>query len=225
MEYKVKMTADGSHTIYLPQMDEQYHSLNGAVTESAFVYINMGYLFNREDNPVIFEAGFGTGLNCLLTALTAEEVKRPTSYIAIEKFPLEENIINQLNYGKVMPGPAAELFRKIHECKWEDFADISPYFQLYKMHGDLTESGWQVKGGCNIIYYDAFAPGKQKEMWTAEIFRNMFEMTLPGGVIVTYSASGEVRRGLADAGYTMERLPGPPGKKEMLRGIKIDSNI
>jgi tRNA U34 5-methylaminomethyl-2-thiouridine-forming methyltransferase MnmC len=225
MQYQIKTTGDGSHTIYLPDIDEQYHSLNGAITESDYVYIKKGYLYNNIANPTVFEAGFGTGLNCLLTSLAAEKYKRPTSYITLEQFPLSGEIINKLNYGKLLSSRASELFKTIHGCKWEMFVKISPFFQLYKMLADITKCDWQIKQGCDIIYYDAFAPGKQSEMWIPEIFICLFDITTEGGVFVTYSAKGVVRRRLAAAGYIMERLPGPPKKKEMLRGIKVSSNI
>ena len=225
MQYQIITTDDGSNTIYLPDMDEQYHSLNGAITESDYVFIEKGYLYNKATNPTVFEAGFGTGLNCLLTALAAEKHKKNTSYISLEQFPLSEEIINKLNYGKLLSHRASELFKIIHRCRWEMFVKISHYFQLYKMFADITKCDWQIKKGFDIIYYDAFAPNKQEEMWVPEIFNRLFDMTKAGGILVTYSAKGEVRRRLAAAGYKMERLPGPPGKKEMLRGIKVNSNI
>lgn len=213
-------TSDGSHTLYLPEMDEQYHSVNGALTESEYVYIDKGFKSFTGKNPTVFEVGFGTGLNCLLTVLQAEKSKRPTNYISIEKYPLEKNIIKELNYGNLISSEARDIFNKIHNCAWNEFVNISEYFNLYKIKGDLIDIDLNPFEHCDVIYFDAFAPDKQPELWTPDIFRKIFSITSPGGLLVTYSAKGEVRRQLAACGFEMERLPGPPGKNEMLRGIK-----
>lgn len=225
MQYQIKKTADGSSTIYLPGIDEQYHSLNGAITESEHVFIKMGYLYHSASEPVVFEVGFGTGLNCLLTAVWAQKQKRRTIYYTVEKYPVEKELIEQLDYGALISDEASELFRKIHECKWETQAQISEYFQLVKINLDITKDKLVVNHPANIVYFDAFGPDKQPEMWTSEIFERLNQITTPQGVFVTYSAKGQVRRDLSAAGFRMERLPGPPGKKEMLRGIKVDSSL
>ncbi len=224
-KYEIVKTADGSKTLYLPEMNEQYHSLNGAVTESDFVYLQNGYLHQQSNAPVVLEVGFGTGLNCLLTAIKANELKRPTLYYSVEKFPLDPLLIQQLNYGEQISQNAARLFHQIHTCEWEIPVQISEYFHLCKMNMDLTVSDLNTIRNCNVIYFDAFGPDKQQEMWSPEIFTKIYNKTLNEGIFVTYSAKGQVRRQLAAAGFTMERLPGPPGKKEMLRGIKFFSKI
>lgn len=213
-------TADGSHTIYVPELNEHYHSVNGAVTESKHVYCNNGFSYHPAENPVVFEAGFGTGLNCLVTALQAELTARPVYYITLEKYPLAERFVEKLNYGNLFNEKGMELFRKIHESSWEVPVQITPYFMLLKIKDDLTRTGWRLPQMVDVIYFDAFGPDKQPEMWTAEIFTRIYAYTSPGGVIVTYSAKGEVKRRLQQAGFQTEKLPGPPGKKEMLRGIK-----
>jgi len=223
-DYQIKMTADGSATIYLPGMDEQYHSLNGAVTEAEHVYLNNGYMFQQDHDAVVFEVGFGTGLNCFLTAIKSEQLKRSTVYYTVESFPLSGELLEQLNYGSLYEGQYESLFKSLHESPWEELIPLSPFFSLYKIRADFTKGNWQRFSGCNIIYFDAFGPGKQPEIWTPAIFSAISEITLPGGIIVTYSARGEVRRGLASAGFSMQRLPGPPGKKEMLRGIKVGTS-
>ncbi len=224
-KYEVIKTADGSKTLYLPDINEQYHSLNGAVTESNFVYLQNGYLHQHSDSPIVLEIGFGTGLNCLLTALKAEEMKRPTLYYSVEKYPLEQSLVDKLNYGKMISQYAQLLFREIQNCKWELPVQISEYFHLCKLNLDLTVSDLNTIRNCSVIYFDAFGPDKQPEMWSPEIFSTIYNKTLNEGIFVTYSAKGQVRRELAAAGFTMERLPGPPGKKEMLRGIKLLSKI
>ena len=213
-------TSDGSHTIYLPRMNEQYHSVNGAITESNYVYIEKGYNYLACKTLKVFEVGFGTGLNCLLTALQAEKDKRKTLYISIEKYPLEKNITDQLNFGTLISPEAQILFKKIHECKWDEVVNLSEYFQLKKIKADLANHIFDGIEKCDVIYFDAFGPDKQPEMWTSEIFSKIYFITAPDGVFVTYSAKGEVRRQLAISGFEMERLPGPPGKNQILRGIK-----
>ncbi|MCF6357797.1 MAG: SAM-dependent methyltransferase, partial [Draconibacterium sp.] len=137
MELQIIKTGDGSQTLYVPAMDEQYHSTNGAVTESNYVYIEKGYLFNESKKPTVFEVGFGTGLNCLLTALLAEKQERCTTYYTIEKYPLDKEIIQQLDYGKIISAEAQTLFGKIHDCKWNEPVEISKYFTLIKLKSDL----------------------------------------------------------------------------------------
>lgn len=218
-------TSDGSHTIYLPEMDEQYHSVNGAITESNYVYLDKGFNYLDCKNPTVFEVGFGTGLNCLLTALHAKKEKRETLYLTIEKYPLLKNITEQLNFGQIISKEAKLLFEKIHECDWNETIKISPYFYLKKINADLKDFEFDQNQNCNLIYFDAFGPDKQPEMWTPLIFNKISAATAVGGILVTYSAKGEVRRQLTHCGFEMERLPGPPGKNQMLRGIKRDSMI
>jgi len=213
-------TSDGSHTIYLPEMDEQYHSVNGAITESNYVYIDKGFNYLESTNPKVFEIGFGTGLNCLLTSLQAEKDNRTTIYHTIEKYPLEKNITDQLNFGRLISVEAQALFEKIHECGWNETIKISPNFYLKKIKADLIDYNVENQEKCNLIYFDAFGPDKQPEMWTPHIFNKIASVTSAGGILVTYSAKGEVRRQLAVSGFGMERLAGPPGKNQMLRGIK-----
>lgn len=218
-------THDGSHTIYLPEIDEQYHSVNGAVTESKYVYLEKGFSFSGAKNPTVFEVGFGTGLNCFLTALIAAKEKRPTLYYSIEKFQLAKSIIKQLNFPQQSSIEEMELFDKIHDSDWNEVIRISEYFKLKKINADLTKYNFDGIEKLDIIYYDAFGPDKQPEMWTPQIFNKISHATAPGGVLVTYSAKGEVRRQLMSSGFEMERLQGPPGKNQMLRGIKKDANI
>jgi len=209
--------------LFLPEMDEQYHSVNGAITESNYVYIEKGFLFHTQPEPNVFEVGFGTGLNALLTAVQAEKNQRKTTYFSIEKFPLEDSLVRQLNYGQLISEKAQELFERIHQCQWNEKVEISPYFYLQKMNVDILESPLTGIEKCDVIYFDAFGPDKQPKMWTPEIFQKIFNLSLPECIFVTYSAKGEVRRQLTAVGFEMKRLPGPPGKKQMLRGIKRNS--
>jgi tRNA U34 5-methylaminomethyl-2-thiouridine-forming methyltransferase MnmC len=218
-------TADGSHTIFLPGINEQYHSLNGAITESDYVYVDKGYRFCDTPEPVVFEVGFGTGLNCLLTALESEKMRRKTKYISIEKFPLNSEIISRLNYGQMISAQAEKIFETIHAAEWNSEVQISPFFGLLKIDADLLKFKPPFDEKCNVIYFDAFGPNKQPELWTPAIFNTISGLISDGGIFVTYSAKGEVRRNLASCGLAMQRLPGPPGKFQMLRGIKQMANI
>ncbi len=225
MKLELKNTSDGSATLYLPELDEQYHSLNGAVTEAKHVFLEMGYNHHKSSNPVVFEVGFGSGLNCLLTAFEAEQQKRHTLYIGIENYPLGNEFINLLGYGKFISENRFNLFSAIHACEWNVPVEISSWFTLLKMKVDFTSQNWELPCSCDIIYFDAFGPDKQPEMWTGDLFSYIYKITRNEGIFVTYSAKGEVRRRLVSAGFSMEKLPGPPGKKEMLRGIKVQSKI
>jgi tRNA U34 5-methylaminomethyl-2-thiouridine-forming methyltransferase MnmC len=218
-------TSDGSHTLFLPEMNEQYHSVNGAITESKYVYIEKGFNFCSTKNIAVFEVGFGTGLNCLLTAMQTEYEKRQTLYVAIEKFPLNKNVTDQLNYGSLISSEAQLLYSKIHDCKWNKTVKITECFSIKKIQADLTDYVFDDTKKFNLIYFDAFGPDKQPEMWTPLIFSKISKATTSDGVLVTYSAKGEVRRQLSASGFEMKKLPGPPGKNQMLRGIKREVKI
>ena len=219
MKYEVIETDDGSKTLYLPEIDEQYHSVNGAISESEYVFVDKGYRYHHSKTPLVLEVGFGTGLNCLLTAIEAKKHRRKTFYYTIEKYPLDYNLVWDLNYGKNISKEADLLFNKIHKAPWNKIETISDYFDLIKLKSDfLTHDIKELL--FDVVYYDAFAPNKQPEMWQPEIFRKINSICSSKAVFVTYSAKGEVRRNLVSAGFTMERLPGPPGKRQMLRGFK-----
>jgi len=220
MKPEIIHTADGSPTLYIPELNEQYHSVNGALTESNYVYLEKGYSFHTSANPVVFEVGFGTGLNALITAIHAEKTCRPTVYVTMEKFPLENYYYIKLNYGVLFNERGAELYRLLHQAPWGVEVQITPFFRLLKIYEDFTGLEWHLPHFCDIIFFDAFGPDKQPEMWLEQNFLRIYSFTSPGGILVTYSAKGEVRRRMISAGFTIEKLPGPPGKKEMLRGIK-----
>lgn len=221
MQRKIINTADGSKTLFVPELNEQYHSVNGARTESEYVFLEQGYLYHQSKAPVIFEVGFGTGLNALLTAELAHKLKRKTRFITIEKYPINEQEIMELNYGQLISEQAELLFTKIHNAKWGEEIKISEYFFLLKIEGDLTNYNFEKVHNFDIVYYDAFGPDKQTNMWEPEIFRKIYDASTANSVFVTYTAKGQIRRQLQDCGYSMDRLPGPPGKRHMLRGIKI----
>jgi len=217
---EIKMTGDGSTTLYVPGLNEHYHSVFGAVTESKHVFIQNG-MHKLHKNPVIiFEVGFGTGLNALLACLDAQEHKRAVIYYAIEKYPVEDSLIAALNYAKYTATKDTDIniFTLIHRAEWGSKTAITPYFSLYKMKGDLT----YYKPGIryDLIFFDAFAPDKQPEMWTKEIVENLYDSLCTGGILVTYCAKGQIKRLLRQTGFQVEILAGPPGKRHMIRATK-----
>ena len=211
------ITGDGSHTIYVPEIGDSYHSVYGAIRESEHIFINSGFKYLRDD-AVIFEAGFGTGLNALLTALKSLQEKRKVLYTSIEKYPLEDELVKNLNYPNFLGEMAGELFSGIHECRWNEDVQITPYFTLTKIRTDLIT--YDITGKFNLVYFDAFGPDKQPDMWSDEIFTRIASATMPGGILVTYSAKGQVRRRLQSAGFAVSLLPGPPGKRQIIRAVK-----
>ncbi|MDR2911070.1 MAG: tRNA (5-methylaminomethyl-2-thiouridine)(34)-methyltransferase MnmD [Bacteroidales bacterium] len=220
MTHTLIETADGSKTIFIPEINEPYHSVNGAITESEYVFVNRGFVFHKKKDPVIFEVGFGTGLNALLTAINAEKNNRQTMYYTIEKYPISNETVKTLAYGDIISNNASYIYEKIHSCEWEKTIKISPHFYIHKINADLVNFSVNTTTIFDIIYFDAFGPDKQPEMWTPEIFQKIYTNCSPGALFVTYSAKGEIRRQLANIGFEIERLQGPPGKKHMLRGIK-----
>jgi tRNA U34 5-methylaminomethyl-2-thiouridine-forming methyltransferase MnmC len=179
-------------------------------------------MFHQKKSPTVFEVGFGTGLNALLTALSAEKNNRHVTYYTVEKYPLVAETVKKLAYGDVISNNAACIYDKIHGCEWEKTVSVSPYFNIHKINADLIEFSFDTMPMFDIIYFDAFAPDKQPEMWTPEIFLKIYANCLPEAVFTTYSAKGEIRRQLTNAGFKVERLPGPPGKRHVLRGIKTN---
>lgn len=220
------ITKDGSHTIIDPGMNSFFHSLNGAIQESRHVFIDAGLnpLIPLQGTLHIFEMGFGTGLNALLSLVEAEKKSQPVYYCSIDLYPLEKELLGDLNYcAQPYLTEFTEAYEKIKEAEWEQEEQISPHFRLLKLNEDLTRLSLNQR--FHLIYFDAFAPSAQPELWTKAIFEKLFQLLLPGGILVTYSSKGEVRRSLGSAGFNVEKLGGPRGKREMVRGRKlIDDN-
>jgi tRNA U34 5-methylaminomethyl-2-thiouridine-forming methyltransferase MnmC len=212
-------TSDGSHTLYVPEMDEHYHSIHGAVQESMFIFINNGFDFCKASPLNILEIGFGTGLNALLTAIKSMNGERKVNYTSIEKYPLDHRIISSLNHYKFAGERGSEIFQFIHDAPWNIEVKICKNFNLKKVETDFTKT--RIEGKYDLIYFDAFGPDKQPLMWTREIFLSIAGATSDSGVFVTYSAKGEVKRNLKACGFEVNMLPGPPGKRQMIRAIKI----
>ncbi len=214
-----KITEDGSHTLYLEGLDETYHSKHGAIQEAMHVFIAAGLNHKTAAKLNILEIGFGTGLNAFLTL--KESNNRAISYTSLEAFPLKEEIIAQLNYAKELDLIAAdkELFEKMHEVEWGEYQEITTQFHLNKIEVELANYSASEK--FDLIYFDAFGPRVQPEMWEKEIFEKMYDVLCDNGVLVTYCAKGSVKRTLKEVGFEIESLPGPPGKREMTRAKKI----
>jgi tRNA U34 5-methylaminomethyl-2-thiouridine-forming methyltransferase MnmC len=216
---EIRKTEDGSHTIYDPELNEHYHSTHGAIRESDFIFIGSGLKYSVSNPVRIFEAGFGTGLNALLSCIYALKNDRDIIYTAIEKYPVNENIINSLNYRELIKDNMGYLFEKIHDCDWNVPERIIKNFTLHKIKGDLIT--YKASGIYDLIYFDAFGPDKQPELWTDDVFKKISAATAQNGILVTYSVKGEVKRSLRKNGFDVRRLPGPPGKRHILRAIKI----
>lgn len=225
MKRKIIMTNDGSTTIYLPGWKEQYHSKNGAVQEAQHVFLNMGLHYFIENYPTtlpinILEIGFGTGLNALLTMLEADEKKVSIRYKGVEAYPVSTEEILQMNYNKYLQDKNYELlFKKMHATAWGSFCELTPFFKLKKEQQYFQDI--QEEHNFDLIYFDAFGAKVQPELWEKPIFQKMYEALRAPGVLVTYAANGKAKRALRAAGFTIEKLPGPPGKREMLRALKL----
>jgi tRNA U34 5-methylaminomethyl-2-thiouridine-forming methyltransferase MnmC len=213
------LTEDGSITLFIPELNEHYHSIHGAVQESMHIFIREGYEQIRNFPACIFEAGFGTGLNAFLTFLVSEKEGRSIHYSAIEKYPLEDHLVRLLNYPEKTNPAKADVFQAIHDTPWGQDIRISEHFTLYKMKGDLREVRLH-DAAYDLVYFDAFGPAVQPEMWTEEIFRMIYQSMKEDSCLVTYSVKGSVTRALKAAGFSLEKLPGPPGKREMTRATK-----
>lgn len=221
MNKEFVITQDGSHTIYLRDMDEHYHSTHGAIQESMHIYINEGLLQFLGKKISILEIGFGTGLNAFLTYIFAKKHHISVDYYSIEKYPLTEPEYKSLNYASGEFCEFAPIFEKLHSAGWNTDFVIDSDFKLHKIQDDLTTHQFDLPTKVDLVYYDAFAPNKQPDLWTDGVISKVSKCAGKDGLIVTYCAKGSVRRALASAGFQMERLPGPPGKKEIIRGKKL----
>lgn len=214
-------TTDGTHTVEIPELEVTYHSRWGAMQESVHVFIEAGlrHMLHREGHitPLrIFEMGLGTGLNALLTVIEAEKEKAPIQYTAIEPFPLGEEEWSLLQYGA--DEAEARWFRQLHEAPWGEEVRISDYFTFRKEQKELAE--FSPAGSFQLIYYDAFAPKAQPQLWTQEVFEQLFGMLEPTGALVTYCSKSVVRRAMQAAGLSVQKIPGPKWKREMLRATR-----
>lgn len=214
MKRSIIQTSDGSHTIHVEELDETYHSRHGAAQEAKHVFIDHGLNFIQgKSEPIeIFEMGFGTGLNAWLTAISTSF---PVRYTGLEAFPVEKEIYEQLNYAE----SNKEIYKAIMTAEWESWNEISNQFQLLKIH-DKLETVSLLKEHYDLIFYDAFGPRAQEELWGLDPIKKISNSLKVGGVLVTYCAQGQFKRNLKACGMEVQSLPGPPGKREMTRAIK-----
>lgn len=214
-------TDDGSQTIYSERYGVTYHSKFGAITESAHVFINAGLRYKAvvQREMAILEAGFGTGLNAFMTWLEAERRNLSVRYLGLETFPIAESEALALGYPALLGVPDRSAdFLRLHQCDWEKPLALSDCFAFEKSR--IGIENFRQEAAFDLIYFDAFAPQAQPELWTENVFRNFYHALKPDGVLVTYCAKGEVKRTMKKAGFSIERLQGPPGKREMTRATR-----
>ena len=217
------LTADGSPTLYMEQFDEYYHSKHGAIQEAMHVYLKMGFTHWQSQNPEradcrVFEMGFGTGLNAFLTAEAASHTKINLLFDSIEAYPLGADEVKEVGYSAFFDGDRKQLFEQIIDCPWEKETQLSSHFTLLKEQ--ISFEDYTFKSSYDLIYYDAFGARTQPELWEDECFFAIVENLNPGGVFVTYSAKGSVRRALEGLGLIVSLVPGPPGKREMIQAVR-----
>lgn len=216
MNSELLITEDGSHSLYVPEIDESYHSSHGAIQESLHIFIEAGLNKCEKSEIRVLEIGFGTGLNAFLTLIEAERSGKQIHYTSLEKYPVELEKALQLNYPEILAPEKRIFFEQMHTSAWNEEIRITPFFRLRKTETDFT--CYIPDNKFDVIFFDAFSPEKQPEMWTQERFGTIFEHCNAGAILTTYCAKGSVRRAMQSAGFIVERLPGPPGKREILRG-------
>jgi tRNA U34 5-methylaminomethyl-2-thiouridine-forming methyltransferase MnmC len=230
MQQRLILTKDGSHSIEVPELGVTYHSIYGAIQESKHVFIEAGLYasdLKRSDTCRIFEVGFGTGLNALLTVIETEKLNLKIYYEAIELFPLNIEEARSLNYCNILHRTDLQTsFERLHICDWDKEITIATNFILKKTNSNLlnfqtSETCLSGRQAFELIFFDAFAPNAQPELWTEEIFKKMFSILQPGGILVTYCSKGTVRRAMQSAGFRVEKIPGPAGKREMVRAAHL----
>ncbi|MAY82559.1 MAG: SAM-dependent methyltransferase [Flavobacteriales bacterium] len=220
MQRKLTTTKDGSHSLYLPDMDEQYHSMHGSIAEALVVYIGNGLLEKAKEQSTIkvFEMGFGTGLNAMLSWMESRKKALKLEYLCLEKYPLEEKEWKSLNFAKQSEFDQ-QKFEDLHLANWGEWVEMDEFFKIKKLQDDLRTV--ELPNDIDLIYFDAFAPEKQPHLWKKEVFEKMYASLKPAGILTTYCVKGEIRRRLKEIGFEIEKLPGPVGgKREVLRAIK-----
>jgi tRNA U34 5-methylaminomethyl-2-thiouridine-forming methyltransferase MnmC len=231
-----QVTEDGSHTLFSEMAGQTYHSSHGAVQESRHIFISQLSIKSRQlevseqelidkSSLSVLEIGFGTGLNALLTAQWASESGVNVEYTTIELYPLGEEVYRELNYGRLLGDEG--LFLQLHKADWDaGVVEVTENFTIRKCKSDIVE--WLRNAQCtmhnvqlfDVVFFDAFSPDAQPELWTEEVFRNVYALMKTGGVLMTYCAKGDVRRAMLAAGFKVEKLQGPPGKRHILKAGK-----
>jgi tRNA U34 5-methylaminomethyl-2-thiouridine-forming methyltransferase MnmC len=223
MHREIKITSDGSPTLYLPDIDEHFHSFNGAVQETMHVFINAGLNSITRNELTILEIGLGTGLNALATLFEAQKSNKTVHYFGIEKYPLLASEYKKISFAQHFGLQSDTILQQIHHMPWEKQIELEKNFHLTKIKADITQFNFNSLPKIDLVYFDAFAPDKQPELWMPEIFEQIFDICDENAILTTYSAKGEIRRRLVSTGFEVQRLQGPPGKREMLRATKRTS--
>jgi len=219
MKQEIIVTSDGSKTIYLPELDETYHSSHGAVQEAKHVFIQNGLDAFADKDIAVFEMGFGTGLNALLSFIQAENNTTSIHYTGIEAYPVATDIALQMDYCQLVGEEHSAKFEQLHTVNWDEKIQLSDQFSFKKVHQKIEDYTPELDS-FDIVFYDAFGPRAQETMWVPTILQKMYDMLKLGGFLVTYCAKGQVKRDLKALGFEIEALPGPPGKREMTRAWK-----
>jgi len=218
MNSELLITEDGSNTLYVPEIDECYHSSHGAIQESRHIFIEAGLKQCRKSEINVLEVGFGTGLNAFLTMIEAERNGKQIHYVSLEKYPVEAEKALRLNYPEELSPEKRSCFELMHLSAWNEKVQVTPFFSLEKIETDFTQ--YTPVDKFDVVFFDAFSPEKQPEMWMQERFELIYEYCNDAAILTTYCAKGVVRRAMQAAGFTVERLAGPPGKREILRGVR-----
>ncbi len=225
MQRQLVLTSDGSHTIAIPEINVTYHSTFGAIQESRHIFIEAGLNYIRKASNQtavlnLFEMGFGTGLNALLTFIEAALHQQKIYYETTELFPLEIEQVNRLNYCEQLNQPALQkTFQQLHLCEWNREVEISSNFIFKKNNTSLLN--FSANTLFNLVYFDAFAPEVQPELWTTKVFDNLYTQMQAGAALTTYCSKSIVRKAMQAAGFIVTKIPGPPGKREMVRATKL----
>ncbi|MCB9426846.1 MAG: tRNA (5-methylaminomethyl-2-thiouridine)(34)-methyltransferase MnmD [Flavobacteriales bacterium] len=218
MKKEIVITSDGSSSIYIPEWQESYHSKHGAIQEAKHVFIKNGLCLLKKNNVSILEIGFGTGLNCLITAQESIENGYLIDYVGVEAFPVTEKELSALNYEEVLKDKQG-LFKRIHACAWEEETEIVSNFRLTKVNLLFENIGYYDR--FDLIYFDAFGFRVQPELWGEDIFKRMYQSLKKGGLLTTYAARGTITRAMQSSGFSAHKVAGPPGKREMTIARKL----
>ena len=219
MKREIIQTSDGSTTIHIPEWKESYHSKHGAIQEANHVFIKNGLSLFEGKDIAIMEIGFGTGLNAFITFLESSKLKQNIDYVGVEAYPVSNEELAAMNYVAELGVTSQQsIFDLMHQSNWEEKCIIDGHFDLTKrkqFFDDIVDENY-----FDLIYFDAFGYHVQPDLWSTEIFRKMYNALKDNGVLVTYAARGVVKRSMIEVGFTVEKLAGPPGKREMFRAIK-----
>ncbi|WP_255424504.1 tRNA (5-methylaminomethyl-2-thiouridine)(34)-methyltransferase MnmD [Apibacter sp. HY039] len=222
LERIIITTTEGSKTLHIPEWNECYHSQHGILQEASHVFLDQG--FDQIDSDVfsILEMGFGTGLNAFLTCYKAQEENKKITYFTLEKYPVEEKELRELEYWKLInKGNAEETYFNLHQAPWGELTEINENFSIMRYNSDFFELINLPVSSIDLVYYDAFGARVQPELWENEIFSQLYGTMSEGALLTTYSSKGSARRAMQHAGFKVEKKEGPKGKREMVNAWKI----